>query len=224
MAFDVLNGIMVVPGAIGMFCKKYVLEVGLFSTDTLAEDCDLTLRLLVAGYKVKTCNEAIAYTEAPEKISSFIKQRKRWSYGIMQSFWKHRKLIFNFKKANMGWVVLPNILIFQMILPMFNPLVDIILILSLIFGKTTIVLFLYVIYMLIDMLLAKIAYAFEGEPLSFKTLLMMIPQLIIYRQLFFYILIMSYIKILKGELQHWGIMKRSGAVKSILNNSSLLDD
>ncbi len=217
MAFDVLNGIMVVPGAIGMFRKKHVLEVGLFSTDTLAEDCDLTMKLLANGYKVKTCNQAMAYTEAPDRISSFVKQRRRWSYGIIQSFWKHRKLLFNFGKPNMGWVVLPNILIFQMILPLFNPLVDIILILSLLFGKTMIVLFLYLIYMIVDMLLATFAFAFEGESINYKVLAMMIPQRIIYRQLFFYILFISYIKIIKGELQHWGIIKRTGMVKSIIN-------
>ena len=216
MAFDVLNGIMVVPGAIGMFRKKHVMEVGLFSTDTLAEDCDLTLKLLAKDYKIKTCNQALAFTEAPDRISSFIKQRRRWSYGIIQSFWKHRKLLFSFRKPNMGWVVLPNILIFQMILPLFNPLVDIILILSLLFGKTIIVLILYLIYMIVDMLLATVAYAFEGESINYKVLAMMIPQRIIYRQLFFYILFITYKKIIKGELQHWGIIKRTGMVKSII--------
>jgi peptidoglycan-N-acetylglucosamine deacetylase len=48
-AFDFTNSIMVVPGAIGAFRKRAVMEVGAFALDTLAEDCDLTLRLLRAG-------------------------------------------------------------------------------------------------------------------------------------------------------------------------------
>ena len=66
------------------------------------------------------------------------------------------------------------------------------------------------------MLLATVAYAFEGESINYKVLAMMIPQRIIYRQLFFYILFITYKKIIKGELQHWGIIKRTGMVKSII--------
>ena len=44
-AFDLLNCITVVPGAIGAFRKDAVLIAGGFTTDTLAEDCDLTMRL-----------------------------------------------------------------------------------------------------------------------------------------------------------------------------------
>jgi cellulose synthase/poly-beta-1,6-N-acetylglucosamine synthase-like glycosyltransferase/spore germination protein YaaH/peptidoglycan/xylan/chitin deacetylase (PgdA/CDA1 family) len=212
LAFDVLNAIMVVPGAIGMFDRKKVLAVGAFTTDTLAEDCDLTLRLLNAGYSVKTCSNAYAFTEAPEKLEEFMKQRKRWSFGIMQSFWKHRKLLFSFKKPNMGWVVLPNMLLFQMFLPVFNPLVDLTLIFSLVFGKTAVVLGLYLAYMIIDMLIAVIAYTYEGEKMKLKTFLYMVPQRIIYRQLYFVILVNSYLKILKGELQYWGILKRTGNI------------
>ena len=55
----------------------------------------------------------------------FIKQRTRWTFGMMQSFWKHRDLLFNVKKLNIGWIVLPNLLIFNFIIPLFSPIVDI---------------------------------------------------------------------------------------------------
>ena len=84
-AYDALNAIMVVPGAIGTFRRDAVQKVGLFTTDTLAEDCDLTLRLLNAGYRVRTCNEALAFTEVPETLHMLLKQRFRWTFGIMGS-------------------------------------------------------------------------------------------------------------------------------------------
>ena len=70
-AFDFLNAIAVVPGAIGAFRRDAILEVGGFTTETLAEDCDLTLSLLEAGYIVRYCPDAIAFTEAPETITTF---------------------------------------------------------------------------------------------------------------------------------------------------------
>lgn len=212
MAFDVINAIMVVPGAIGMFRKIHIEKVGLFTLDTLAEDCDLTMRLLDAGYEVKTCNEALAFTEAPETISGFMKQRKRWCFGIMQSFWKHKKTLFSFKKPNLGWILLPNIILFQLVLPFFNPLVDLMLLFSLLFGKTFITFMLYLIYFIIEILIATIAFAYQGNLISIKTILYLIPQRIIYRQLLFIVLIKSYLKAIKGEFVHWGVLKRTGNV------------
>jgi cellulose synthase/poly-beta-1,6-N-acetylglucosamine synthase-like glycosyltransferase len=61
-AFDLINSITVVPGAIGAFRKSAVFQAGGFTTDTLAEDCDLTMRILKKGYIIKNCAEAIDYT------------------------------------------------------------------------------------------------------------------------------------------------------------------
>ncbi len=216
-AFDLLNCITVVPGAIGAFKRDAVLKAGAFTTDTLAEDCDLTMRLHINGYKVTNCSEALSYTEAPETMKQFMKQRFRWSFGVIQSFWKHRKALFNPKYKNFGMIALPNILIFQMVLPLLAPLADLILVLSLVaagFGVIPaslahIVLY-YVIFILIDMAGAAMAFAFEKE--DYKKLVWLIPQRLIYRQLMYYILLKSFNKAIKGELQGWGVLKRTGNV------------
>lgn len=219
-AFELLNCITVVPGAIGAFRKDAVIKAGSFTTDTLAEDCDLTMRLHRNGYQVKNCNEAISYTEAPETMRQFMKQRFRWSFGVMQSFWKHRDAVFNPAYKNFGMVALPNILIFQMILPFLAPLADLILVLSLLaagFGIiqsdiSNIILY-YFIFTLVDIAGAALAFAFEKE--DHKKLIWMIPQRLIYRQLMYYILFKSFNRALKGEIQGWGILKRTGNVKKI---------
>src|SRR5690606_14818273 len=94
-AFDAINSITVVPGAIGAFRKSAIQKAGEFTSDTLAEDCDLTMRILKRGYVVRNCPEAIAYTEAPETINMLLKQRFRWSFGVMQSFWKNKDALLN---------------------------------------------------------------------------------------------------------------------------------
>jgi cellulose synthase/poly-beta-1,6-N-acetylglucosamine synthase-like glycosyltransferase/spore germination protein YaaH/peptidoglycan/xylan/chitin deacetylase (PgdA/CDA1 family) len=219
-AFELLNCITVVPGAIGAFRKDAVIRSGAFTTDTLAEDCDLTMRLHRNGYKVKNCNKAISYTEAPETMRQFLKQRFRWSFGVMQSFWKHRDAVFNPKYKNFGLVALPNILIYQIILPFLAPLADFILLFSLLaagFGiiqsDISNIIFYYFIFTLVDMAGAALAFSFEKE--DYKKLLWMIPQRLIYRQLMYYILFKSFNKALKGELQGWGILKRTGNVKKV---------
>lgn len=219
-AFDLLNCITVVPGAIGAFKKDAVLLSGGFTTDTLAEDCDLTMRLHKNGYVIRNCSTAISYTEAPETMKQFMKQRFRWSFGIMQSFWKHRDAMFNPRYKNFGMVAMPNILIFQMILPFLAPLADLILVLSLIAAGLNIIpasighiLLYYFIFTLVDMAGAALAFAFEKERPG--KLLWMIPQRLIYRQLMYYILFKSFSKAIKGEIQGWGVLKRTGNVKTV---------
>jgi len=218
-AFDLLNAITVVPGAIGAFRKNAIIEVGSFTTDTLAEDCDLTMRLLRKGYIVRNCNDAISYTEAPETMTQFMKQRFRWSFGVIQCFWKHRDAVFNNKYKNFGMVALPNILIFQIILPFLAPLADLFLLLSLIAAGLGIIpasvdhiLLYYFVFTMVDVMGAALAFAFEKE--DYTKLIWLIPQRLIYRQLMYYILIKSFNKAIKGELQGWGALKRTGNVKT----------
>lgn len=220
-AFDLLNCITVVPGAIGGFRKEAILKAGGFTTDTLAEDCDLTMRMHRIGYEVRNCNTALSYTEAPETLRQFMKQRFRWSFGVMQCFWKHRDTAFNPKFNNFGMIAMPNILIFQMILPFLAPLADLLLLISLIAAGLGIIpasmghiLFYYLVFTLVDVAGAALAFAFEKE--DYKKLLWMIPQRLVYRQLMYYIVIKSFNSALKGELQGWGILKRTGNVKRLI--------
>jgi biofilm PGA synthesis N-glycosyltransferase PgaC len=80
----------IIPGPIGMFRRTALAEVGGYDHDTFAEDCDLTLKLLLRGWQVKYEPGAIAYTEAPEKLLDLLKQRYRWTRGILQAISKHK--------------------------------------------------------------------------------------------------------------------------------------
>lgn len=212
-AFDVVNAILVVPGAIGAFRKTAMEDIDGFTTDTLAEDCDLTLRLLRAGYVIRSCNEALALTEAPETLNMFLKQRSRWTFGMMQSFWKHRDLLFISKKLNISWIALPNLLIFNFIIPFFSPIVDILFIAGLFTYDAPEYIFFYLLYYVIDCIIAGMAYKFDKQKFTLKTALYLFVQRFIYRQLLFYVLYKSYKKAIKGELVSWGVLKRTGNVK-----------
>jgi len=217
-AYDLINAITVVPGAIGAFKKQAIEKAGGFATDTLAEDCDLTIRILRNGYIVRNCVEAIAVTEAPETLVQFMKQRFRWSYGIMQSFWKNRDACFNPQYKGLGLVALPNILLFQIIMPLFAPFADIMFFAGLFINRhspesTHKILFFYLIFLLVDVAVSVLAFLFEKEKLY--KLIWLIPQRFVYRQLMYIVLFRSIRKAIKGEGQGWGILKRTGNVVAL---------
>ena len=127
-ALDVFGLVTVVPGAIGAWRTAAVRQCGCYHPDTVAEDADLTMALLRCGYRVNYEDRALAYTEAPSTLHSLIKQRFRWSFGILQAVWKHR-MVFR-QKGLLGWVALPNIIMFQYVLPIVAPLIDLIFLLG----------------------------------------------------------------------------------------------
>ncbi len=210
-AFAEVNAITVVPGAIGAFYKKALDDAGGFTTDTLAEDCDLTIRIIRAGYVVANEPAAIANTEAPESVKQFMKQRFRWSFGVMQVFWKHKYLLFNNKQKSLGFIALPDMLLFKYIIPFFSPVGDLLMLVGLMTGNAEKIGFYYLIFILVDALTAGIAFAF-GREKPWK-LIWLIPQRLIYRWLMLVILFRSLRKAIKGELQHWGVLRRTGNVK-----------
>jgi cellulose synthase/poly-beta-1,6-N-acetylglucosamine synthase-like glycosyltransferase/spore germination protein YaaH/peptidoglycan/xylan/chitin deacetylase (PgdA/CDA1 family) len=217
-AFAYVNAITVVPGAIGAFRKDAIVLAGGFTTDTLAEDCDLTIRILRAGYVISNESRALAFTEAPETLRQFMKQRFRWSFGVMQTFWKNKDAVFNNRYKSLGWLALPDILLFKYFIPLFTPLADIIMILGLFSESRGKIFMYYILFMIVDGAIALLAFALEKEK-PWK-LVWMIPQRFIYRWLMLVVLFRSFKRAIKGELQHWGVLKRTGNVKDITAQSA----
>jgi cellulose synthase/poly-beta-1,6-N-acetylglucosamine synthase-like glycosyltransferase len=179
----------------------------------LAEDCDLTIRILKSGYIIENENRAVAMTEAPEKLKQFVKQRTRWSFGVMQTFWKHRNALMDKKYKGLGLWALPNMLIFQFIIPTFSPLADLFMFIGLFSGNAAKIFIYYLAFMLVDASISITAYIFEKEKLS--VLFWIIPQRFCYRWIMYVVLFKSYKKAIKGELQTWGVLKRTGNVADI---------
>ncbi len=121
-ALDLFNIVTVVPGAIGAWRTEPVLKAGGYPINTVAEDADLTMNLLEHGYKVIYEDRALAFTEAPINARGLMRQRFRWSFGTLQAVFKH-KHAFRTNPA-MGLFALPNIVIFQIMLPLVSPFID----------------------------------------------------------------------------------------------------
>ena len=121
-ALDLFHVVTVVPGAIGAWRTAPVKAAGGYPLNTVAEDADLTMNLLEQGFKVDYEDRSLAFTEAPIDAKGLMRQRFRWSFGTLQAVWKHRAAFVRNKA--MGLFALPNIIVFQMFLPLVSPFID----------------------------------------------------------------------------------------------------
>jgi cellulose synthase/poly-beta-1,6-N-acetylglucosamine synthase-like glycosyltransferase/spore germination protein YaaH/peptidoglycan/xylan/chitin deacetylase (PgdA/CDA1 family) len=230
-ALDVLGAVSVVPGAIGAWRVSAVREAGGYHIDTVAEDADLTMALLRRGYRVEYEDMALAYTEAPTNANALMRQRFRWSFGILQAVYKHRGVFA--RKGVLGWVALPNIVIFQILLPLVSPLIDIMFAVGTIwyyiqkhfhpdstdpadFHK--LVLFFFA-FLVIDFIASAIAFALERSHPGDKEDVWLLSQVWLqrfaYRQLFSIVLFKTLKRALEGRKFAWDKLERTAAVSYV---------
>jgi cellulose synthase/poly-beta-1,6-N-acetylglucosamine synthase-like glycosyltransferase/spore germination protein YaaH/peptidoglycan/xylan/chitin deacetylase (PgdA/CDA1 family) len=230
-ALDVLGAVSVVPGAIGAWRVSAVREAGGYHIDTVAEDADLTMALLRRGYRVEYEDMALAYTEAPTNANALMRQRFRWSFGILQAVYKHRGVFA--RKGVLGWVALPNIVIFQILLPLVSPLIDIMFAVGTIwyyiqkhfhpdstdpadFHK--LVLFFFA-FLVIDFIASAIAFALERSHPGDKEDVWLLSQVWLqrfaYRQLFSVVLFKTLKRALEGRRFAWDKLERTAAVNYV---------
>lgn len=205
---DLFDCITVVPGAIGAFRKPVLQKVGGFTHDTLAEDTDLTLGIKEAGYRIVYDSAAVAYTEAPATVRDLLKQRFRWTFGTMQSVWKHRWAFLNPRYGTLGLIGLPYLVIYQILFPLLSPLFDVVVLYGLLQHDYNFILASFAVYTAADALMSGVALVLDGEKL--RKLWLIIPQRILYRQLMYYVILKSVVNVLKGNLVGWGALKREG--------------
>lgn len=117
-----MRAIVIAPGACSAWRRELILRAGGFSGATMAEDCDMTLTVQKMGYEVVQDMSAVAYTESPETLHDLAKQRFRWLFGTIQTFWKHRDMVLRSKYGWLGLYVIPKSLLGIMMQLLFTPL------------------------------------------------------------------------------------------------------
>jgi cellulose synthase/poly-beta-1,6-N-acetylglucosamine synthase-like glycosyltransferase len=207
--FDEWRCMTTVPGAIGAFRRAALLDVGGLSEDTLAEDTDLTMAICRTGWRVVYEERARAWTEAPTTLGQLSRQRYRWSYGTMQAMWKHRRAVFQTGPAGrFGRVGLTNVALFQIVLPVLAPVVDLMLIYGLVFQDQVRAVLMWSGVLAVQMIGAVYAFRLEREKLGVLWLLPL--QQFVYRQLMYTVLIRSILAALAGIRLRWQKLRRTG--------------
>ncbi|MGY0069063.1 bifunctional polysaccharide deacetylase/glycosyltransferase family 2 protein [Streptomyces sp. QTS137] len=209
--YDLLRCMPTIPGAIGAFRREAVLRAGGMSEDTLAEDTDITIALHRAGWRVVYQEHARAWTEAPGSLKQLWSQRYRWSYGTMQALWKHRgSLTDKGPSGRFGRVGMPLVVLFQIVTPVFAPLIDVFTVYSMVFVDFTAALVAWLAVLGVQLVCA--AYAFRLDREKYRYLLMMPLQQLAYRQMMYLVLIHSCVTALTGGRLRWQKLKRTGEV------------
>jgi cellulose synthase/poly-beta-1,6-N-acetylglucosamine synthase-like glycosyltransferase/spore germination protein YaaH/peptidoglycan/xylan/chitin deacetylase (PgdA/CDA1 family) len=218
-AFDLLNCITVVPGALGAWRRQAIEAAGGITADTVAEDADLTIAIRRLGWRVTYDEYAVAWTEAPVSPGSLIRQRFRWTFGTLQSFWKHSSTLFRAKYGALGWVALPNIFVFQIALPLISPIIDLLFLGSLLLWglaqlhitqiphlwttadvQRSVIFFLG--FLIIDVFTCMIAFALEHHE-DWTLLVPVLLQRFYYRQLMYIVLFRSVKEAVSGRAVGW---------------------
>jgi cellulose synthase/poly-beta-1,6-N-acetylglucosamine synthase-like glycosyltransferase/peptidoglycan/xylan/chitin deacetylase (PgdA/CDA1 family) len=198
-----------VPGAVGAYRTRVLRSIGGISADTLAEDTDLAIALGRAGWRVVYEPTARAWTEAPATLGQLWRQRYRWSYGIMQSLWKHRHAVVERgASGHMGRVGLGLTALFQIVLPLLAPLVDIYLVYGLFFLDPVVTAITWGGVLFVQLLLGAVAFRLEGE--SVRSLWLLPAQQLVYRQLMYAVLIQSIATAAAGVALRWQKIPRVG--------------
>lgn len=209
--YDVLGCMPTVPGAVGAFRKSALLEFGGFSSDTLAEDTDVTIALGRRGWKVVYAEDARGFTETPASLGGLWRQRYRWSFGTMQSVWKHRRALLRRREGPIGRIGLPYLILFQIALPLLAPLIDIFALYGILFLDPVPVLAYWLGFNLLVLLQG--AYAFHLDRERPWPLIALPLQTFVYRQLMYLVVLQSVASAVQGLRLRWQHVERSGDVE-----------
>jgi peptidoglycan-N-acetylglucosamine deacetylase len=218
-AFDLLNCIPVVPGAVGAWRADLLRSNGGFSGDTVAEDTDLTLTIRREGWKIRYDEHAIGRTEVPDTVDALVRQRFRWTFGTLQAIWKHRDAVGKPRYGTLGWVAIPNIFMFQIILPLVSPLIDLLFLLTLALWALAQLritrlpplwtsqdversLIFFALFMLIDLFTCIVAFALERDE-DWTLLAPLILQRFYYRQMMYVVLFRALKEAVEGRPVGW---------------------
>jgi cellulose synthase/poly-beta-1,6-N-acetylglucosamine synthase-like glycosyltransferase/peptidoglycan/xylan/chitin deacetylase (PgdA/CDA1 family) len=209
--YEVLGSTPTVPGAIGAFRREALADIGGISGATLAEDTDITLDIGRAGWRVLYENRARAWTEAPSSMRGLFRQRSRWAYGTIQSMWKHRRaLTFAGDGSAAGGRAVVAILIFQVLLPLAAPLIDLFAIYSIVFLDPMPILAFWIAFNVFQFVLAWEAFGFDDES---RGCLWALPlQQIGHRQISYLVVYDAIVSALVGSRLGWRHAQRTGTV------------
>jgi cellulose synthase/poly-beta-1,6-N-acetylglucosamine synthase-like glycosyltransferase/peptidoglycan/xylan/chitin deacetylase (PgdA/CDA1 family) len=211
---DILRCVTTVPGAIGAFRRSALSDIGGVPARTLAEDTDLTMAVIRAGWRVVYEPTAVAWTEAPASLRQLWRQRYRWCYGTMQAMWWHRRSTIQWgPSGRLGRRGLGYLFLMQILLPLCAPMIDMYAIYGLLFLPVGNVAAIWVGYTAVQV--ATTAYALHLDGERYGPLWSLPLQQVVYRQFMYLVVVQSMVMALIGGRLRWHRMVRTGAAGAL---------
>lgn len=204
-----VRSVNIIPGPLGIFRKSVLQQVGGYDRDTFAEDCDLTLKILMRGWHVAYEPTAVAWVETPSHLLDLLKQRYRWTRGILQAMRKHSSALLSPRKAGINFFILWYMLFEAIVWPISTVAGSIFFAyVGLRYGIVVFILYWWLQLTMLDLIAATYCVVVEEED----------PVLILYAVSFrlFYITIIDVSKVFAtieewmGTRMTWGKLQREG--------------
>lgn len=118
-----LDSLFIVSGAFGVFRRDLLVATGGFETATIGEDFELVVRLhrrlreWKRPHHITLVPDPVCWTEVPEHFRELGRQRNRWQRGLLETLWRHRRMILNPRYGRVGLFSMPYFLIFEGLAP-----------------------------------------------------------------------------------------------------------
>jgi peptidoglycan-N-acetylglucosamine deacetylase len=214
-AYAQLGAVPIIPGACAAWRKAAITEVGGYSHATLAEDCDLTLSLHQARWRVSQDDEALAYTEAPDHADALLAQRIRWTFGTLQAIFKHRNMLLRRRYGWLGMAVLPYMVISVVVPIVFLPFIAVMGVLAVQNSGWAIVGLYFLLFLALHLLIAAVAVILMRE--RWANLLMVPIYRVVHEPLRAYLLYTSVYLAMRGVKLAWNKLQRTGVMDAVFD-------
>lgn len=240
LGWSYINAVPNVSGGLGLFNKEVAIKSGGYDPKSFAEDMDIIVRMVRnrieenQEYAVRYIPETLCWTEAPESLPVFVRQRVRWARGLWQIFATHFRVLFNPKYKRLGLIVFPYNFFFELLAPIIEALGILfyicLIILGLVNWHTAVILLAFVYVYLVFISIIAVLWdqfvfkQYKNWRVVFNLTLMAFIEPIIYHPIVLFSSLKGYIFQLVGKRHSWGNMKRKGftTVTPKLDNEGIL--
>jgi cellulose synthase/poly-beta-1,6-N-acetylglucosamine synthase-like glycosyltransferase len=225
MGMSMMNCLLIISGAFGVFRKDIALKVGGYRSGAIGEDIDLVIRLRrylhdhKIPYRITFIPDPVCWTEGPEKPRVLAGQRNRWHRGLIEVLALYRRMIFNPRYGMTGMLAMPFYLVFEMLGPFVELLGYVIFTFFVATGQLNrpfaVVFFLVaVVYGVVLSLSALLIEEFSSQRFPrlsdvFVIAVFGILENIVYRQWLVVVRVKAFFDLLRGD-KGWGTMEKKG--------------
>ena len=225
LAFDSLNGVLIISGAFGLFKREVVEAVGGYAHNTVGEDAELVARLhgylreRGERYRIMFIPNPVCWTEAPSDVKTLSRQRRRWQRGLGETLWRHRRQVFNPRAGSFGLFTLPYFLFFELLGAVIEAIGIPVVLIAWLIGALSVTFF--VLFLAVSVLLAMVVsisallleeYAdrrYERGRDMARLVACALTENLGYTQLTAYFRCMGFVDLLRRR-HDWGVMTRQG--------------
>ncbi len=163
---DLMNANLIISGGYGLFKKEALIAIGGYDPKSKGEDMEVTVKLQQYYRKNKTpfslrfVPESICWTQGPASLKDLRSQRLRWHCGLIQTITKYKSMILNPRYGIVGMFMLPYMIMYELLSPIFMVLGCISTLLSILLGSNSIIAMAaaFGMYVLLGLILTAITY------------------------------------------------------------------